>query len=125
MTLRLCLSSVQETRNMNALVERALERLIECEPSWHVPLSGEINDARPATAAHGSPHGRGHLCEIDGHNSTSIDTWGTTMDPLWCVTITGDCASKHELTYRTAGLADAESCIGIGRAGGCRGRGGC
>lgn len=102
-TFRLSLSSdssMQETRNMNAIVERALVRLIDCEPSIRMPLSREINEAQLETAAHAHgpppPHERGHLYEIGRHNSTDINTWGMTVDLLWSVTMTGGCAGASE-----------------------------
>lgn len=101
-TLRLSLSSVQESRDIHAIVERALERVIDCEQNLPVPLSREINEAQLDSTARCAPHRRGHLYEIGGHNSTPIDTWGATIDLLWSVTMAGDCASEawNALTSR-------------------------
>ncbi|KLO07343.1 hypothetical protein SCHPADRAFT_652933 [Schizopora paradoxa] len=101
-TLRLSLSTEQDTRNLHAIVQCMLERLIYCESNLHVPLSGQTDEPRLASTAHGAPHRRGHLYEIGGHNSTSIDTWGTIIELLWSVTMTGDSVSEawNALTCR-------------------------
>ena len=101
-TLRLSLSTVQDTRDVHAIVQSLLERLIYCESNLHVPLSGQTDKPRLASTAHGAPHRRGHLYEIGGHNSTPIDTWGTIIELLWSVTMNGDSASDtwNALTCR-------------------------